>query len=40
MRTVLSSLAIILTLPLLGCGETAAPEPTAAARIRPDHRGI
>jgi hypothetical protein len=31
MRTVLSSLAIILTLPLLGCLETAAPEPTAAA---------
>lgn len=31
MRTVLSSLAVILTLPLLGCLETAAPEPTAAA---------
>jgi hypothetical protein len=31
MRTMLSSLAIILTLPLLGCLETAAPEPTAAA---------
>jgi hypothetical protein len=31
MRTMLSSLAIILTLPLLGCLETAAPEPSAAA---------
>jgi hypothetical protein len=31
MRTTVFSLAIILTLPLLGCLETAAPESTAAA---------
>ena len=31
MRTALSSLAILLTLPLLGCLEAAAPEPTADA---------